>query len=260
MNSQMFDPAKIKNYALFTKELTLKEFTVRYKRTSLGLLWSLISPAVVIVTLSVAFSKLMRMEDIAHYPFLVVLGMILWNYFSDSTNQSINAVHGKGSLISSINFPRSIFVISSCLVTFINLLISMAIFFLVLIAYKIRLTHSALLCSIYIVELFFLGLGFSFILIAFTVRRRDLVHLWQLVITVGFWLTPIVYTLEKVPVRARPIFSLNPMARIITETRAVIFGQGMRPLLEILITAGMVLTIFIFGYYQFCQKAPFLGE
>ena len=256
----MIDLPTIKRYALLTKELAIKEFALKYKRASLGLLWALISPTVVIITLSVAFSKFMFQEDIPHYGLLVVLGMIMWNSFSEATNSSVGSIHGKGDLIGKITFPRSIFVVSSCLATFITLLISLVIFFVILLVYKVELSLHILLCPIYVIELFFLVLGFSFMLIGFTVKRRDAMHFWQLVISVGFWLTPIIYTLEKVPARVRPIFSLNPMARIITEVRAVVFGHELRPLPETLSTAALIAAIFIFGYYQFHRKSALLAE
>ena len=256
----MVDLPTLQRYKTLVKELALNEFTSRYQRTSLGLLWALISPAVLILTLSIAFSKLMRMEDVPHYGLLVVLGMILWNAFSEGTNLSVNSVLGKANLLGTVTFPVNIFVLASCIATFITFLISVVLYFMVLLVTGVDLSVHCLMVPLYMVELFFLIMGFSLLILSLSVRKRDIIHLWQLVMTVGFWLTPIIYTLERVPERLRPIFTLNPMARVITEIRSVVFKHEVRPLSEVVSTIAMIGAIFILGYLNFRRKATFLAE
>lgn len=214
-----------RRYIDLVRELTWNDFKLKYNRSVLGFFWSLLKPLLMLGTLYMVFSVFMKI-DVPFYPLFLLLGIILWNFFSDATLTSMFGLLGKADLIKKVYFPREIIVLSSVLNATISLLLNLVVFgfFFLLLGAPLHLAIVGVLPPLFII--FLLALGFSYGLAALFVRFRDLAHIWEVILAVGFWITPIIYPISIVPQRYLGLFLLNPMASIIGAARdATIFGN-----------------------------------
>ena len=248
----------IKNFNLI-KELTLSDFKLRYKGSLLGLVWSFLKPLLMLLTFYVVFSLIIKLE-INNYVLFLFLGIILWNFFADSTVLSMNNLLSKRDLIKKVYFPREILVISSCLNAFLNLLFSLFIFIFFLFLFKIEITIYFLLFIPILISLFILSLGFSYLLSSLYVKYRDLDHLWGIVLSIGFWITPIAYSIDFVPKNYLTLYMLNPFARIITDSRDILIYNKIDSIWSILITFLISIAIYLLGYYVYKKRSLYFAE
>lgn len=236
---------KFNKYYELTKTLALTEFKLRYHGSVLGYLWTLIKPLMLFAVLYMVFSILMRFP-VEHYQIYLLLGIILWNFFAEGTSMGLASLLTKSSLISKVNFPRVLVVVASTSSALITFLLNFLVFVVFLIWSDIPFTPSMLFFPVYVVVEYFIILGIALTLSVLFVRFRDMSHIWEILLQMGFWLTPIFYTLEIVPEEYHSIFYLNPMARIIWYSRTI-FLDGHIP--NIWLNGLIILfSIFIFGF------------
>lgn len=248
----------IKNFNLI-KELTLSDFKLRYKGSLLGLLWSFLKPLFMLLILYIVFSLIIKLE-IDNYVLFLFLGIILWNFFTDSTTLSMNNLLSKRDLIKKTYFPREILVISSCLNSFLNLLVSLLVFIIFLLLFKIKITFYFFLFIVILVSLFILSLGFSYLLSSLYVKYRDLDHLWGLLLSMGFWITPIAYSIDFIPKSYLTLYMLNPLARIITDSRDLLIYNKIPSIWSILILFLISIAIYLLGYYVYKKRSLYFAE
>ena len=248
----------LKNFNLI-KTLTLSDFKLRYKGSLLGLLWSFLKPLLMLLIFYVVFSLIIKLE-INNYALFLFLGIILWNFFADSTTLSMNNLLSKRDLIKKVYFPREVLVISSCLNSFLNLLFSLFIFIISLFLFKIKITIYFLLFIPILISLFILSLGFSYLLSGLYVKYRDLDHLWGILLSIGFWITPIAYSIDFVPKNYLTLYMLNPLARIITDSKNLLIYNKIDSIWSILITFLMSIAIYLLGYYIYKKRSLYFAE
>ncbi len=214
-----------KNRALM-RELVITDFKLRYQGSALGYLWSLLKPLFVFAILYTVFGLLIKLGTIEHYPQYLLLGVVLWGFFTEATAQGMNAIVGRGDLIRKINFPKYIIVISATVSAFINLLFNMAVLLIfVLVGGVDILRQEVLLLPILILELYVLALALAFFLSALYVKFRDVSYIWEILMQAAFYLTPILYPMSEVIKRSEVIAQwqlLNPVAQIIQDARYVL--------------------------------------
>ena len=202
------------------REMVSTDFKVRYQGSVLGYLWSLLRPLFMFATLYVVFVYIFKLnKGIPHYPAYPLLGLVLWNFFVETTMTGMTAVVSRGDLIRKISIPRYLVVLSSSVAATINMLLNLLVVFGFAFINGIRPTWSWLWLPVILVELFTFAIGVAFILSAFYVRFRDATYIWEVVIQAAFYGTPILYSLSLVPVKFQKILLLNPMAQIIQDVR-----------------------------------------
>ncbi|MDZ4245453.1 MAG: ABC transporter permease [Candidatus Gracilibacteria bacterium] len=237
------------NYEL-TKTLALTEFKLRYHGSLLGYLWTLIKPLMLFGVLYVVFSILMRFP-VEHYQIYLLLGIILWNFFAEGTSMGLASLLSKSSLISKVNFPRILIVVASTSSALITFALNFLIFIVFLILSDIPFSISMLFFPIYVIAEYFIILGISLLLSVLFIRFRDMSHIWEILLQLGFWLTPIFYTIEIVPTQYHSIFYLNPMARIIWYSRTIFLQEHIPGFWLNAVIIIFAILIFIFGYMIF---------
>jgi ABC-2 type transport system permease protein len=202
------------------KQLVKTDFKLRYQGSALGYLWSLLRPLLIFVIMYLVFVKFLRVgNDIEHYPTYLLLGIVLWNFFTEITTGSIGSVVGKGDLIRKINFPKYVIVLAGSVSALINLALNAVVILLFMFLNHISL-HAGMLWTIPLVFLLYVfALGLAFFLSALFVRFRDVAYIWDVLMQGAFYATPIFYTLTMVPPKAREILMLNPVAQIMQEIR-----------------------------------------
>jgi ABC-2 type transport system permease protein len=214
-----------RNRALL-RELVATEFKLRYQGSALGYLWSLFRPLFLFGILLVVFGFILKIRSsIEHYPIYLLLGIVLWSFFAEATNNGLQSIVGRGDLIRKINFPKYIIVISGTISALINLGISMVVVAIFMIASGVELRPVALLFPVIILELYLFALAVAFFLAALYVKYRDITYIWELGLQAAFYATPILYPLSFVTDKSlllAKLMLLNPMAQIVQDARYVL--------------------------------------
>lgn len=213
------------NYLYLIAVMAITDFKVKYDNSALGYFWSLLKPLLMFGTLYLVFSVFVRW-DVENYKLYLLLGIILWNFLSEVTLNSMVLLEGKASIIKKIYFPRWIVVIASSLTSLLTLLLNIVVFFIFFVFSGAPFHASVLLLVLYLVELYILSVGVAFLLCALYPKFRDIHHIWEVFVQLGFWVTPIIYPISIVPQKYHAAIFTNPMARIIQGCRQAIIGPA----------------------------------
>ncbi|HEX5798201.1 MAG TPA: ABC transporter permease [Candidatus Saccharimonadales bacterium] len=201
-------------------ELVRTDFKLRYQGSVLGYLWSLLRPLLLFSVLYIVFDKFLKLgQGIPNFAIYLLLGIVLWAFFSDMTNQSLGSIVSRGSLIRKIRIPRWLIVVSSSISALINLGFNLIVVLIFIIIVKIDLLQTALWLPLILLEVYILGLGMSLILATAFVKFRDVKYIWEVVLQAGFYATPILYPLNLVPEAFQKVLILSPMAQSIQDAR-----------------------------------------
>jgi ABC-2 type transport system permease protein len=257
-----------KNKALLS-ELVRTDFKLRYQGSILGYMWSLLKPLLLFAILYVVFVYFLRIgADIPHFPVYLLIGIVLWNFFTEMTSQSLGSIVGRGDLIRKIRIPRWMIVFSSSISASINLGLSLIVVAIFILFNQVPITLGILMIPLYIVVLYFLALGCSLFLAAAFVKYRDLTYIWEVILQAGFYATPIIYPLQMVNnILIEKILILNPVAFVIqgvrnsaitTEALSLtdLWGGMFYVLIPLVITA----IIFVGGLLYFRSQANSFAE
>lgn len=215
---------KVKNnfrYIDLIRELAITDFKLKYQGSVAGYLWSLAKPLMVFGVLYMVFNVFVKIgSTIPHYPLYLLLGVILWSYFAEATTVGMGSIVGKGDMIRKVYFPRIVLIISSSISAVITLLLNLLIVFIFMIFAKlIPNVVEIIVFLLLIAELYLLTLGISLILSSLFVKYRDIGHIWEVLIQVLFYATPIIYPLAIIPVKFQKFLVLSPIAQIVQDAR-----------------------------------------
>lgn len=254
-------------YFNLIKSIGLSDFKVKYHDSALGYLWTLAKPLLLFSILFVVFTRFLHIgRDIPTYSVQLLLGIIVWNYFSESTITSMNSLVSKGALLRKIYFPREIIVLASGFTTFLTLLLNLAVLPVFMFAKHVPFEPRALLIIPLLAELFLFTIGLSMLLAALFVKFRDIGHIWEVSLQGLFYATPILYTPSLIPERFRGIIMLNPMAQIIQDMRKVVIAPDTLSAVNVLkhglcvlpyLLVAFVLTL---GLWYFKKSSKYFAE
>lgn len=207
-------------------ELVKTDFRLRYQDSVLGYFWAVLRPLLMFAILYIVFAKLLRFGDnIPHYPVYLLTGTVLWNFFTECTNQGIQSIVQRGDLIRKISFPKYIIVVSATATALINLAINLCVIIVFALLNGVTPSFSWLLILPLILELYLFSLGISFLLGAINVKYRDITSIWDVLIQALFYAVPIIYPITLVLESgafgqfAAKIILLNPIAQVIQDVR-----------------------------------------
>lgn len=227
----------IKHWDLI-KTLTVNDLKIKYQHTYLGIIWSLLSPLLLLIVLYFIFYNLRQMEG--NFALYLLVGILSWRFFANSTSSSLPVIRQNANLLSNIVLPSEIFVFIKNL----SALISSLLEFVILIPLVALLTGavSPYVLLFPLVSLLFLlvTFGISLILAAVYPYFRDIAEIWPVLIQLGFFLCPIIYPVSAIPESVRDIYLLNPVTQIIIANRDLIL-YGTVP------SAASIIYILLFG-------------
>jgi ABC-type polysaccharide/polyol phosphate export permease len=226
-------------------QLALKDFKIRYTHSLLGYTWSVLNPLIFSVIYYLVFSVFIRF-DVPNYPGYLLLGIILWNFFSEASANGVNALLTHGGIVTKVALPRYTVVVAAILNALMTFAISLLILAVLLWATGTSPHATLAVFPVLLVDLVLLTAGVSLLLAPLHVRFHDVGYLWSVAIQIGFWLTPIIYHDSMIPPRWHWLLTYNPMARIILYSRqVVIYGEwpGMLGVAKTTIAAACVLTV-----------------
>lgn len=214
-------------YRFLLRQLVARDFKIKYKRSVLGVLWSFVNPLLTMSVQYVVFSTLFKM-DIKNYPVYLLSGIVLFNFFTESTNIAMYAVTGNAGLITKVYVPKYIYPVSKTLSTGVNLLISLLPLLLMCLGTGVYPTKAWLILPFVLVCLFVFCTGLSFILSAVMVFFRDIQFIWSVLTMVLTYATPVFYQESILSEEMRAALEWNPMYHYITFIRTIVI-EGISP-------------------------------
>jgi ABC-type polysaccharide/polyol phosphate export permease len=244
---------EIIRYKYLIIQLTRRDILARYKRSFLGIAWTMLNPLGMMIVMSVVFSQLF--SSIESYPAYVLSGLIAWNFFSQSTNAAMSGIVWGGGLMQRIYVPRTAFAVSAILTALVNLALSIVPLVLVMLVMRVPISVSILYLPISMVFLAAFSLGVGLILSTTAVYFPDVAEMYQIVLIAWMYLTPVIYPEEIIPAQFSAIYRLNPMYQLIRLFRLPIYN-GRIPTLEELLPAGILsIIVLIIGWIYFTAKS-----
>lgn len=268
---------------ILLRELVVTDFKLRYQGSVLGYLWSLLKPLMLFAILYVVFVNFLKIgADIEHYAVYLLLGIVMWTFFTEATGQGMQAIVSRGDLIRKINFPKYIIVISGTISALINLALNLLVVGIFILINGVDINWSILWLPVNIVVLYILAQAIAFFLAAIYVRYRDVTHIWEVVMQGAFYATPILYPVQML---AGPnihtasdilasqnhlvaqLLMLNPVAMIIQDARynsitheAVTTGQLFSSPLWICIPYVIIAVIVLGATIYFKKRQKYFAE
>lgn len=250
--------AELPHYRTLLRVLISSNLRARYKRSTLGIVWTLLNPLLYMLVLTAAFSALFRVQ-LPHYEVYVLTGLICWNFFAQTTTAAIESIVGGGAMLRRSYFPRTLFALAalgSGLVHFVIGLVPLALIML-LVGHPIFLGWVFLPFALLLIALFTLGV--ALLVSALATFFFDTLYLYQVVIQALFFLTPIVYPRETIPAQYQPLIALNPFTSMIELVRdPLYFGRLPDPTTVLLAVMWAVATT-LAGWWAFTAHADRLA-
>jgi ABC-2 type transport system permease protein len=211
-----------KNRALLS-ELVRTDFKLRYQGSVLGYAWSLLKPLFMFLILYLVFAVVFKLGDsIPNFPIYLLLGIVLWGFFTEMTQQSLVSIVGRGDLIRKIRIPRWMIIVSASVGALINLGLNLIVVMVFAFISGMDLLATGILLPIFIFEIYIFSLGLGLLLSALYVKYRDVSYIWDVFLQAGFYATPILYPLSLITnTTVQKLIFLNPLAQAIQGARNV---------------------------------------
>jgi len=207
--------------------LALKELKIRYKRSVLGFMWALLNPALLMLVLTLVFSKIMRFA-IPHYAIFLLCVLLPWTFFAQSLSYAVESIVSNGDLIKKVSVPKLVFPMAAVVSNLINLFLSLIPLALLVPAMRHPFYWTWLYLPVPLLALTIFTLGMTFFFATANVYYRDVSHILQVVLSAWFYVTPIIYSLDFIPPNYQWIFKLNPIIYVINGFRLSVY-YGLLP-------------------------------
>ena len=256
---------------ILLKELIKTDFKLRYQGSVIGYLWSILKPLMLFAIMYVVFIHFLRLGgDVPHFPVALLLGNVIWSFFSEATNMGMVSIVNRGDLLRKLNFPKEIIVLSSIFGAAINFSINLVVVLIFSILNGVQFSWTVIVALPLFIELFLLATGIAFLLSTLFVKFRDLSQIWEVIMQAGMYATPIIYSLSFVmnqSVLAAKIIMLNPMAQIIQDMRYFIIDKANLPVWQVINNKAIVLIpylipiiVFVIGINVFNKHSKKFAE
>jgi len=237
---------KRNNYFFLIEQFAITDFKMRYSKSFLGYIWSLINPLFFFFVYYIVFSVFLHFNTDKNYPIYLLTGILIWNFFSETTQSGMRSIFYKSSLLTKVKFPMMIIPVSSLLTNTLIFFINIVVLFVCLFFIGGNVHYSLVSLLIVLVSLVLFSHGVTLILCSFYLKFRALEYIWSIFLQLGFWLTPIIYKLDFIPSKYVQYVLLNPMTRIIINFQEIIIEghmPGVKTALQSLIIPFVVVCI-----------------
>lgn len=212
-------------YKWLLYELVKRDLKIKYRRSVLGYLWSLLNPLLMMIVLTVVFSTLFRF-DIPNYPVYLLSGQLIYSFFSEATNMSMSSIINSAPLIKKVYIPKYIFPLSRVLSSFVTLIFALLSMIIVMVATQVKFTWVLLLFPIPLIYILLFSIGMGLVLSVLAVYFRDMIHLYGILLSVWMYLTPIMYPISMVPDYLKKFILWNPMYYFVEIFRQIVlYGE-----------------------------------
>lgn len=244
------------NYRNLVLQLVRRDILTRYKRSVLGVAWTLLNPLGMMLVLTLAFSQVFRFATVNGYPSYVLSGLLAWNFFSQTTTAAmVNLVWG-GGLLNRIYIPRASFALAAVGTGLVNTLLALLPLVVVNVFSGVPLTTALIFLPIPLILLACFSLGIGLLLSTIAVYFPDVKEMYQIFLTAWFYLTPIIYPEEVLPEAYRFwITTLNPVHHLVKLFRLPVYHGQFPTWTEFLPSLIVSLAVLVIGWWFFSTKA-----
>lgn len=258
----------LRRFLTLTRTLAVMEFKVRFFGSALGYLWQLFRPLLLFSVLFVVFTEFVRInEGVRFFPAMLLTGIVLFTFFADATAAAVTSVADRENLVRKIEFPRLVVPLAVVLTATFNLGLNLLAVLIFVLGTGVDPTLSWFLVPLALMALVFFALGVSMLLSALYPRFRDIRPIWEVLLQVLFYGSPILYAIEVIPENIRHLVMLNPIAALIQQTRhwlidpgAPTAGDAAGGFILMLVPVGLMVGIFLLGFWMFSREAPRIAE
>lgn len=240
----------LKRYKPLLQQLVLRDLKVKYRRSVLGYLWSLLNPLLMMCVMTLVFSFVFRF-DIENYPVYVIIGQTIWNFFFEATNMSMDSILVNSALIKKVYIPKLIFPFSRVSSSFVTMVFSLMAILIVMVFTRVEFTWALLALPFVLVCVYGFALGIGTLLSALVVFFRDMKYLYGVITTAWMYMTPIFWTTDILPSEISFILKLNPLWHYISYFRSIVLDGVIPPLSEHIICLGFTIAAVAIGIYAF---------
>lgn len=242
-----------RKYQPLLKLLVRRDFFVRYQRSVLGILWTLLNPLANMIIMSIVFSYLFR-NTIPNFPAFVLSGTVVFGCFSEATNNALQSVVGRAPLLKKVYVPKYIFPFSAVVTAFLNMLFALLALLIVMLVTGAPFHIQMVMMPLIFVYLFVFCLGTGLLLATMQVFFRDTAHLYGVILTAMNYLSAIFYDINIVPVKYMPFFAVNPMYHFVSIFRKVALNGEWPRMWDHMVCAGIAVAAILLGASVFYKK------
>jgi len=231
--------------------LTVVDLKNRYQNTALGFFWSLLSPLLQALVLYLVFRHLWGQTE--NFAVNILVSMMAWQFFATGTSSALSAIVGKSSLVTRVYIPRQILILSNVLSTLINSLLTFIVLLLILVVLLGHLPVTVLLFPLIHLIYFWFIYGAGLFLSALYVYFRDINQIWDVLVRVLFFCSPVMYPLSIIPANIIPYYRLNPITEFIVIYRDLMVAGNLPSLHSIVVVGGFAVTAYLVGSLVFSK-------
>lgn len=232
--------------------MVIRDLKAKYVGSVLGISWAIITPLLIMGVISFVFTKVMRVE-IEHFPLFVLSTILPWIFFSTSLSEATPSIINNVHLLRQFTIPKEFLPISSVLANFINFLFGLVVIVPIFVIFKVQIIPFLLLLPVVLFLHLIFTVGIALLLSCINVYFRDVSHLLGVGLMFWFWVTPIFYSVDMVPVRFRWVCILNPVTSYNTIYRKLLFEANAPGLYTVAIAVAVSLAALLIGYTIFVK-------
>ena len=237
----------------------VSDLKIRYRNSVLGVLWSFFEPLLLLAVLFVVFSTMFKFE-IPNFPIYLLLGIISYRFFQNGTHIALNSLTNRSATITQIYFPRSIPGLSAGITSAIMLVFELAVLGIFMVAFQFTPPITILLLPLILALEFVLVLGIALPLSVLNVKYKDIEFIWGVVLSAGFFLTPIFYQFDMLPQALQNVLQFSPLVQLVTMAHHVTLYGILPSINTVLYAVGSISAVTVVGYLIFRKYQANIAE
>lgn len=234
-------------------ELVTRDIKTKYRRSILGVLWTLLNPLLMMLVLSVVFSHIFKFQ-VENYPLYILSGQVVFNFFSESTSSAMSSIINNAPLIKKVYIPKYLFTLSRVASSVVNVMASFCALIVVMVFSGIELNFTVLLLVVPMGILIIFSTGIGLLLATVAVKFRDIIHLYGVLITALTYLTPVIYPISILPAKIRFFVELNPLTGILNMFRNLMIYNTLPTVGQLLTSVTIAIGTFLLGLFVFYKN------
>jgi len=246
-------------YKELIKNLVMSDLKTKYANSVMGFAWSMLTPLLMMIIMYFVFNNVFRSTQ-EHYALYLLIGITGWRFFANGTSTAMSSIIGKSSLVTKIYIPREILTLSVVLSAFISSFLEFLVLIPLLLILGATFSLTIFLFPIVQVIYFMIIYGLALVLASLYVYHRDLGHMWEVILQIGFFLSPVVYPISLIPDTYIFYYRLNPITRVIEMYRDVLLFDSIPGFIDFGITIVSGIILLAFGSWLFKRLSRRFAE
>lgn len=227
------------HYKPLLQQLVMKDIKLKYRRSFLGYVWSILNPLMIMIIMVLVFSNMFRF-DTENYPVYLIVGQTIFNFVSESTNQAMFSITGNAALMKKSYVPKYIFTVSKVTSSFVNMIFALGAMLIVFVVCHVKFNPYMLFIPVILLQVYIFCIGLGMLLAQGTVFFRDIQYIYGAFLTVWMYLTPVFYPINQLPFELMWIIKhVNPLYAYITQFRMIVL-EGVFPDLRLILYGFVV--------------------